>query len=136
MGLFNGLFGRTKNQEEKAAAAAGKIAWIPLTSLTEIDEIEKKSEIRPQVVFKHSTTCGISRMVLNMFTTNYRIEEGKMDMYFIDLHTHREVSNEISRKFGVMHQSPQLLVIKERTVVVHGSHGAITEIDLETYVSQ
>ncbi|WP_149276005.1 bacillithiol system redox-active protein YtxJ [Pareuzebyella sediminis] len=132
MEFFNGLFGRNKNQEEKAV---GKIAWIPITSLVEVDKIEEKSEIRPQVIFKHSTTCGISRMVLNMFSANYRIEEGHMDMYFLDLHKHRDVSDEISRKFGVTHQSPQLLIIKEGAVVAHKSHGAITEIDLEPYVS-
>lgn len=131
MGLLDGLLGRNKNQENKAT---GKIAWIPLTSLLEINEIEEKSKIRPQVVFKHSTTCGISRMVLNMLSVNFTIEEEHMDMYFLDLHKYREVSNEISRRFIVIHQSPQLLVIKDGAVVMHDSHGAITEMDLGSYV--
>jgi bacillithiol system protein YtxJ len=48
--------------------------------------------------------------------------------------SYREVSNEIGYKFQVIHQSPQLLVIKNGVAVAHASHGAINELDLEKYV--
>lgn len=131
MGLLNTLFGKkTENskREEKV------LPWIRLTSSGQLIEIEKKSATKPQVIFKHSTTCGISRMVMNMFTDGYDIPENQLDLYYLDLHAYREVSNETGYKFQVMHQSPQMLVIKNGVVVAHASHGAITEISLGEYV--
>ena len=131
MGLFGGLFGNSDGEGKKVEKS---IPWIPLTSVNQLNEIEKKSLTKPQVIFKHSTTCGISRMVMNMFNSSYAISETQMDLYYLDLHSYREVSNEVGYKFQVLHQSPQLLVIKNNVTVTHASHGAISEIELEQYL--
>lgn len=128
MGLFGSLFGNSAPQQEDE-----KIPWIPLVNLQQLEEIREKSKERPQVIFKHSTTCGISRMVLNMFRDNYRVEADKMDIYFLDLHAHREISNEVAIAFQAIHQSPQLLIIKNEETIFHTSHGAISEVDLNDF---
>ncbi|AZQ58006.1 bacillithiol system redox-active protein YtxJ [Maribacter sp. MJ134] len=131
MGLFGGIFGKGDGEGKKSKP---EIPWIALTSIEQLDEIVAKSSGKPQFIFKHSTTCGISRMVLNMFTSGYSLESNQADFYFLDLHAHREVSNGVAQKFQVMHQSPQLLVVKNGVVVAHSSHGAISEIALEQYI--
>mgnify|MGYP000400551568 CR=1 FL=1 len=131
MGLFNNLFGGKNGGEKKEVK---QIPWIALTSLAQLDEINQNSNSKTQVIFKHSTTCGISRMVLNMFTESYGLSDNQMNLYFLDLHSYRDISNEVGYKFQVMHQSPQLLIVKNGTTVAHASHGAITEIDLERYI--
>jgi len=128
MGVFGSLFGSKANKEEK------HIPWIALTSLDQLEEIEKKSIVKPQFIFKHSTTCGISRMVINIFKSSYDITENQADLYYLDLHAFREVSNETGYRFQVMHQSPQLLVIKNGNTVAHASHGAIAEVDLQKFL--
>ncbi|WP_394971597.1 bacillithiol system redox-active protein YtxJ [uncultured Croceitalea sp.] len=130
MGLFGGLFGGSSDGKKEQKV----LPWIPLNSINQLDEIEEKSKTKTQVIFKHSTTCGISRMVLNMFVDSYDILESQMDLYFIDLHAHRDVSNETGIKFQVMHQSPQLLIIKNGVTVFHTSHGAISDVSLEKYI--
>ncbi len=130
MGLFKNIFGSSSNTKEETKA----IPWKSLDSTTQLEDIAKASKGKTQVIFKHSTTCGISRMVLNMFNGSYAVEEGALDLYYLDLHAHREVSNEVAVRFQVMHQSPQLLVIKNGTVVLHTSHGSISEVDLNQYV--
>jgi bacillithiol system protein YtxJ len=131
MGLFNNMFGSKSDNTPKDEK---KIQWIPLASIDQLDEINSKSSGRPQVIFKHSTSCGISRMVLNMLTSSYSLEPGNMDMYFLDLLANRNVSNAVAEKFQVMHQSPQMLIIKNGVVVAHDSHGAINEMELEKYI--
>ncbi|TMM56931.1 bacillithiol system redox-active protein YtxJ [Maribacter algarum] len=131
MGVFGGLFGGKGNKEKKEEKS---IPWIALTSLEQLEEIEKKSLSKPQFIFKHSTTCGISRMVINMFKSSYELTENQADLYYLDLHAFREVSNEVGYRFQVMHQSPQLLVIKNGTTVAHSSHGAIAEIDVQKFI--
>ncbi|MEM7485618.1 MAG: bacillithiol system redox-active protein YtxJ [Bacteroidota bacterium] len=129
MGIFGSVFGK----KEESVKQDKKIPWIPLVSVEQLDDIEAKSKEKPQLIFKHSTTCGISRMVLNMFTDSYALED-KADLYFLDLHAHRDVSNEVAAKFQVMHQSPQLLLIKNGEVSFQTSHGAIADTDLAKFV--
>ncbi len=131
MGLFNNLFGK---ESSEANERQKELPWIPLTSLDQLDEIEKKSAARPQFIFKHSTTCGISRMVLKLFKGSYTLQDGQADLYYLDLHSYRDVSNEIASRFQVLHQSPQLLVIKNGTTVANTSHGAISATELIDYV--
>ncbi len=131
MGLFNDLFGKTKNETK---IEKKQVPWRPLVSVDQLEEIAEKSNARTQIIFKHSTSCGISRMVLNTFNTNYDYTKDEFDLYFLDLHSNREVSNETGYKFQVMHQSPQLLVIRNGVVVAHGSHGGINDIDLAKYL--
>ncbi|MFS4468182.1 bacillithiol system redox-active protein YtxJ [Maribacter sp. 2210JD10-5] len=131
MGLFNGLFGNNDKKEKKPSP---QVPWIALDHVSQLEKIAENSKGKPQLIFKHSTTCGISRMVLNMFTSKYALEAGQMDLYFLDLHAHRDISNEVAAKFQVMHQSPQLLIIKNGVVVQHDSHGAIAEIALENHI--
>ncbi|PIA77683.1 cytosolic protein [Gaetbulibacter sp. 4G1] len=132
MGLLNKLFGAstgsTTNKEEKV------LPWIPLNDLQQLKHIEKKSSIKTQVIFKHSTRCGISRMVMNQFVDAYAFTEKDVDLYYLDILNNRDVSNEVGYKFQVIHESPQLLVIKNGVVVTHNSHGAINDIDLARFI--
>ncbi|WP_299536471.1 bacillithiol system redox-active protein YtxJ [Ulvibacterium sp.] len=130
MGFLKDLFG---SGQEEANGKENSIPWIPLVSLDQLSQIEEKSHKRSQVIFKHSTTCGISRMVLNMFGRNLDVPEHSMDFYFLDLHAYRQVSDEVGYKFQVMHQSPQILVIRNGVTVAHDSHGAINELNLERF---
>jgi len=131
MGLFGGIFGKGEGSNEDNKV---EIPWIALDSMEQLEEISAKSSGKPQFIFKHSTTCGISRMVLSSFKATYSLASEQADFYFLDLHAHRDVSNGVAQKFQVIHQSPQLLVVKNGVVVAHASHGSISEIALEQYV--
>ena len=41
--------------------------WIPLTSEAQLENIKLNSANTPQVIFKHSTTCSISKMAFSRF---------------------------------------------------------------------
>ncbi|UWX56399.1 bacillithiol system redox-active protein YtxJ [Maribacter litopenaei] len=131
MGLFGNFFSKNNNGNTDESS---NIPWVSLENITQLDKVVENSKSRPQAIFKHSTTCGVSRMVLNMFKSSYSLEPSQMDFYFLDLHAYRAVSNAIADRFEVMHQSPQLLIIKNGVVVAHSSHGGISEIKLEKYV--
>jgi len=123
MGLFDKMFSSDKkeNTEKKSS-----IPWIDLHSMEQLDEMEKISEEKTVAVLKHSTTCGISRMVLKMFESDYNLsEEEPVKLYFLDLKVHRDISNEIAERFSVRHESPQLIVLKNGEVVHHASHQQI-----------
>jgi len=125
--MFKKLFGSKAPKEEKL------LPWKQLTNAKQLDTIKELSKIKTQVIFKHSTRCGISSMVMNQFTNAYNLD-ANLDLYYLDLLSFREVSNEVGYQFQVIHQSPQLLVIKNGVVVVHASHSDINDIDLSTYI--
>jgi bacillithiol system protein YtxJ len=129
MGLFNKLFnGSDEPKEEK------NITWIPLSTMEQLDDIQSKSLIKTQAIFKHSTRCGISRMVLKQFEADFNLSENQIDLNFLDLLIHRDISNEIAAKFQVMHESPQLLIIRNGVVIAHSSHGGINDLLINKYV--
>jgi bacillithiol system protein YtxJ len=125
--MFKKLFGSSEPKEEKI------LPWLPLTTIDQLDTIAEQSKTKTQLIFKHSTRCGISRMVMNQFEAAYDIDINA-DLHYLDLLNYRDVSNEVGYKFQVMHQSPQLLVLRNGVVVAHDSHGAINEMNLERFV--
>jgi len=129
MGLLNKLFRRSAGESEKK-----ELPWIPLTELEQLEEIVKKSITKSQIIFKYSTRCSISKLVLNQFEEDYELAFQNVDLYFLDLISYREVSDAVSYKFGVVHESPQLLVVRNGVVVAHASHGAINDMDLIKFI--
>jgi bacillithiol system protein YtxJ len=96
--------------------------WTPLNSLEKWEEILVRSHDEPQLVFKHSTRCGISRMVLRNFESEWK---GAAACHYLDLLACREVSDKIARDTGVQHQSPQVLLIYKAKSVLDASHQSI-----------
>lgn len=105
--------------------------WIPLTSLDQLQEIKEQSKSETVLIFKHSTRCGISKAVINQFESR-GIDSVKT--YYLDLLSYREISNELGYTFQVMHQSPQLLVIKNEHAVAYASHYDISALDINQYI--
>ena len=126
MGLFSNVFGSSENQNK----SNGTVNWIPLTDLSQLDEIVTLSDNKPIVIFKHSTRCSVSRFALKQFESEYDLTD-RVDAYFLDLLEYRVISNEIASRFGVYHQSPQLLLIKEGKSVYDVSHSDINARELK-----
>jgi bacillithiol system protein YtxJ len=125
MSIFNSLFGSSEEKKETTS----KINWIPLTNLDQLNEIVALSNEKPIAIFKHSTRCSISRFALKQFENQFDSADAT-DTYFLDLIEHRDVSNDIASRFQVVHQSPQLLLIKNGKSVYDVSHSDIDAKDL------
>ncbi|MBD3725286.1 MAG: bacillithiol system redox-active protein YtxJ [Flavobacteriaceae bacterium] len=127
MSFFDKIFSSDNNEVNS------NVNWIPLTDFSQLDEIERNSNDKTIVIFKHSTRCSISRFALKQFENEYDLEE-KVALYFLDLLDYRDVSNEIANRFQVIHQSPQLIVIKNGVAVYDASHSDIQAEVLEKYI--
>lgn len=120
MGLFNGFFNSDSNEHNS------KINWVSLTEISQLTTLISQSSIKPILIFKHSTRCGVSRMALKSFEKSYDLDESVLEMCFLDLISYRDLSNEISSQLNVHHQSPQVLVVKNGQLVYHDSHYQIS----------
>ena len=129
MGLFNSIFSNSNNQSLQEA-----INWINLTNLDEITDIKTLSISESIFIFKHSTRCGISRMVKKQFEKLLLPNNNNVKVYYLDLLKYRNVSDAVSEVFQVRHQSPQLLIIRNGVAVKHASHYDITTISINKYL--
>ena len=107
--------------------------WIQLTNLAQLNELAETSLDKAVILFKHSTRCSVSRMALKQFENEFNCEPHLLDAYFLDLIAYRDISNEITTRFAVVHQSPQLLLIKNRIAVYTVSH---SDIDAAALINQ
>ncbi len=104
--------------------------WNKLETVEQLEQIQKQSEERQVLIFKHSTRCSTSRMVLDRLERNWKTDEmANIEPYFLDLISYREISNQISGRFGVDHESPQVLIIKNGKAIYDSSH---LDIDYKT----
>lgn len=106
--------------------------WIELRNVNELEQIKQKSQEEPIVIFKHSTSCAISSMAINRLERSWNSEEmGNVKPYYLDLIRHRDVSNQIVETFGIAHQSPQVIVVKNGDVIYDTSHMGINYNDIK-----
>ncbi|MBF0695526.1 MAG: bacillithiol system redox-active protein YtxJ [Flavobacterium sp.] len=126
MGLFNKIFGDSEPKDTSENA----VKWNYLTDLDQLSDIAGESQSKPVIIFKHSTRCSISRMALKQFENQYSINAEKASPYFLDLLEYRPISNEIATRFDVVHQSPQILLIKDGKCIYTASHSDIDADDL------
>ncbi len=125
------LFGtRSKKKEEQKI-----LPWHFLESVEQLDKLLLQSNGKLVVIYKHSTRCGISKMVLRRFEAEYRNEwDDKLMLYGVNVLERRTVSQEIAARFQVWHESPQLILLKNEKVVYHNSHAQINAAILPQYL--
>jgi len=131
MSLLKNLF---KSSSEEIPKEESRVNWIPIKTMEQLTEIKQISKSEAVAIFKHSTRCGISRMVIKLFEKRFDEELKDFKVYYLDLLNYREISNEVGYTFQVLHQSPQLLVIKNGEAVNFASHYEINSIDLKQYL--
>lgn len=105
------------------------IEWNDLTSIQQLDDIVL-AEV-PAVIFKHSTRCDMSSTMLRKFEAKFDFKENELIPYYLDLIHYRDISNEIASRFGIEHQSPQIIMIKNGKASGHAAHRDIYFFDFK-----
>lgn len=107
--------------------------WIELKDEAQLADLREQSRAMPVVIFKHSTRCSISAMAKN------RLERATppdgVAFYYLDLIQYRSLSNRLAEAFGVHHESPQLLLLRNGDCVYDESHNGIDMRELASQVA-
>lgn len=98
--------------------------FIPLEKATQLEDIKVAQGCN--VIFKHNTTCPISKSMRAQFEQEADNIPNLEAVYFLDLQANRYLSDAIAQEFGVEHQSPQLLVIRDGQCIHNQSLYAIS----------
>ncbi len=122
MGFFNQIFGKGEDDQQSATL------WAKIESESDLDKAVAQSSVQKVLIFKHSTRCFISKTILKSFEKQMQHSDKNYAYYFLDLLQHRNISNAIESRFGVTHQSPQLIALENGEATYNASH---QNIDLD-----
>ena len=91
--------------------------FIPLESEEQLSEINNTNGYC--VIFKHNTTCPISKGVHSRLQSEEETIPGVEKAYLLDLLSYRDLSDAIESTYGVKHESPQFLLIQDGRCTYH-----------------
>ena len=107
---------------------------LPVCPLSDVDELDAaiaESRQRPVLLFKHSRTCGVSCEALDELHAHVEDSPGAASYKLITVQSHRQLSNEAARRFGIRHETPQAILLRDGQPVWTASHFRITKDRLD-----
>ena len=75
-------------------------------------------------------------MVKDRLERQWKSQLDEFPIYYLDLIKFRSISNQLADKFGVIHESPQLLIIQNGECIFNCSHSDISVSAIETMLQK
>jgi bacillithiol system protein YtxJ len=104
--------------------------FLTFSTIKELEEHSTKENI---LVFKHSNTCPISKGAFERLSQSIQEKTLNMPVYLIVVQENRELSKEIAEYFSIKHDSPQVLLLRNKKCIFNTSHNMVT---LENILNQ
>jgi bacillithiol system protein YtxJ len=96
------------------------VRFIQLDSIEKLDDLFARSENAPVVIFKHSSSCGVSAAIYR------QMADLDAEVNIVVVQAARDVSNEIVERTGIRHESPQVIILKNGEPIYQASHYSIS----------
>ena len=95
------------------------IHFLRIKDTQSLEDLIARSQEGPVVIFKHSTSCPIS-------ASAYReMEKLDREVNLVEIQSARALSQELENRFGIRHESPQVIVLRRGEAVWNASHWQI-----------
>lgn len=98
------------------------MGWNRLENFKQVGDIVAASARKPQLIFKHSTRCSISEAAKYRLDADLDALKSVCDVHYLDLISYRDISKLVAERFDVVHQSPQVILVKGGSPVYVRSH--------------
>jgi bacillithiol system protein YtxJ len=103
-----------------------------LTSEPDWADARAESEKQPVLLFKHSNACPVSAKADGEMQT--LAADGTLPVYKLVVQKSRAVSNAIADALDIRHETPQAIVLDDRTATFDTSHFDVTAENLRDAV--
>lgn len=133
MPAFERLKNLFRNEQTPEDPGSGSVPGILLRDNSDWKELLRRSRERPVVLFKHSTSCGVSQQILQEFN-EFASRNESIAYGIVNVVEDRSLSDTIAAAMRIRHESPQAIVIENELPVWHASHWSITAKELEEAV--
>jgi bacillithiol system protein YtxJ len=108
----------------------------PLRLVADLDRLLADSASGPVLLFKHSYSCGTSAEALDEVLAHLEVHSGEARFAIVTVQTDRAVSNAISTRLGVRHETPQALLVRDGRVVWSASHFRVTADEIARAIAR
>ena len=102
-----------------------------IQKVTTLPDLSEALAGKRAVIFKHSTRCPISAAAKRHFEAFARTCGDEVTLSEVDVLADRALSDEITKRTGVAHHTPEVLFIRDGVVTGRQTHFDIREETLE-----
>jgi bacillithiol system protein YtxJ len=103
---------------------------IELHEELDLQPLLERSQNEPVVLFKHSTQCSRSAVAHDQLQT-FSLKHPEIPCGVVLVIEDRELSDAMEERFGIEHESPQVIVLSQGKPVWHANHFQVTAKALE-----
>jgi len=96
-----------------------------IEEMGDLDAVEIQSGTRMQVIYKHSNRCPLCHMAMRQVRDAIEKAGKQADFYLLDVIASRPVSMAAAERWGIHHESPQVLLIDDGNVAWHVAHRGV-----------
>lgn len=105
-----------------------------LHSVEALQQVLEESKSHPVLLFKHSNACPISGRAFREFQTYLESPDPNVTFHLITVQTDRPVSDAVESSLGILHESPQAILLKDGRQIWNASHSNITQSSLQAAI--
>jgi bacillithiol system protein YtxJ len=105
-----------------------------LQRIEDLDRLLAETSDRPLLLFKHSLTCGTSAEALDELIDHLSADKLDASYAIVTVQSHRELSNAVSKRLGIRHETPQALLIRHGRVIWSASHFRVTAAAVQSAI--
>lgn len=127
-GIFSSATG-SRNQRLMQSTQLTAVAQI-----AEVEELSHHPELLGVLLFKHSPRCIVSSFALRAFEKEWDFNSDQLPIFMVNVISERDISQQIATKFGVRHESPQILLIKNGVCVGNESHQSASVKNVKSWI--
>ena len=102
--------------------------------IEDLDRLLAQTSDRPLLLFKHSLTCGTSAEALDELVDHLNEDQLEAQYAIVTVQSHRELSNAVSARLGIRHETPQALLIRHGRVIWSASHFRVTAAAVQSAI--
>ena len=103
-----------------------------ISTQIELDHAFDESKARPVVIFKNSARCGISANAYQTYRDFVEEASGPGVLFtVIDILDSRSISDDLSKRTGIPHESPQAILLRGGEVAWFANHWDISRDSIE-----
>src|SRR6266849_9900658 len=99
--------------------------FIELRDVAALDNFLARSNGDPVIIFKHSDSCGISARAYTQMSAV------ASPVGLVTVQTARAVSDELEKRLGLPHETPQVMIVYDGQVAWTASHGYVKAAAVE-----
>lgn len=104
--------------------------FIEIRDVASLDDFLARANGDPVIIFKHSDSCGISARAYT------QMSEVASPVGLVTVQTARAVSDELEKRMGLPHETPQVMIISDGRVAWTASHGQVRAAAVESALAE